>query len=91
MIRTVASSVYSRAVRKAAELLGGRENLARILNVALADVNKWIGGEKPPREVFLHVVDLIIDETTPPGDSAESDDAAPRDCAPAVSPMHGRD
>jgi hypothetical protein len=91
MILIVASSVYSRAVRKAAELLGGRENLARILNIPVADVNKWIGGEKPPREIFLRVVDLIIDETAPPGDSAESDDAAPRDCAPAASPMQGRD
>lgn len=84
----MASSVYSRAVRKAAELLGGRDNLARILNVPLADVNKWIAGEKPPREIFLRVVDLIIDETAPPGDSP---DASPRDCAPAVSQTHGLD
>ena len=86
----MAASVYGRAVRKAAELLGGRENLARVLNVALADVNKWIAGEKPPREMFLRVVDLIIDETAPPGDSSEADESSPRDCAPTVSPLPRR-
>lgn len=66
-----AASVYSRAVRKAAEMVGGREELARTLQVAPADVEKWILGEKkPPRELFLRVVDLLIE------DSAASD-AAP--------------
>ena len=63
------ASVYSRAVRKAAELAGGREELARMLQVTLADVEKWILGEKkPPREVFLRVVDLLI-EASPGSDS----------------------
>ena len=57
-------SVYSRAVRKAAEMAGGREELARTLQVPLADVEKWILGEKkPPREVFLRVVDLLIEDS----------------------------
>ena len=64
------TSVYSRAVRKAAEMLGGREKLARTLQVPVAEIEKWILGErKPPRELFLRVVDLLIE------DSAGSDDS----------------
>ena len=49
---------------KAAELVGGRAELARALQVPLADVERWIVDEsKPPRETFLRVVDIILDET----------------------------
>jgi hypothetical protein len=73
------ASVYSRAVRKAAEMLGGRENLARALQVPLSEVEKWLlEQKKPPREVFLRVVDILIE------DSAGSDD-------PAGDPPSGRD
>ena len=67
----MAPSVYSRAVRKAAEQLGGREKLSRTLQVPLAEIEKWIADEaKPPREIFLRVVDLILDEL-PPADSSD--------------------
>lgn len=71
----VTSSIHSRAVAKAAELLGGRAELARVLEVAHADVERWITtDEKPPREVFLRVVDIILDETagSGPGDAPET-------------------
>ena len=62
--RVTASSVYSRALAKAAELLGGRTELARMLQVPIADVERWLADDgKPPREVFLRVVDIILDET----------------------------
>ena len=62
----VASSVYSRALQKAAELVGGREKLAQMLHVPRGDIDRWIADQtKPPREVFLRIVDLILDETTP--------------------------
>ena len=49
---------------KAAELLGGRAELARALQVPLTDIERWIVDEsKPPRETFLRVVDIILDET----------------------------
>ncbi|HYR35913.1 MAG TPA: hypothetical protein VEQ87_16600 [Burkholderiales bacterium] len=74
----MAPSVYSRAVRKAAELLGGREKLSRTLQVPLAEVEKWIADKgKPPREVFLRVVDLIIDDT------GIADASGPADAPPA--------
>lgn len=61
----VTASIYSRALAKAAELVGGRAELAAVLHVAQADVDRWIAdADKPPREVFLRVVDIILDETS---------------------------
>jgi hypothetical protein len=56
------SSVYARAVRKAAELAGGNAKLARLLQVPVTEIEKWIAGEgQPPRDLFLRVVDIIVD------------------------------
>ena len=74
-------TVHSRAVLRAAELLGGRDKLARVLRMPKADIDKWISGEaKPPREVFLRVVDLILDETSP-ASGPDAQDPPPRDAA----------
>lgn len=79
----MAASIYSRATQKAADLLGGRERLAKVLLVAPGDVDDWIADRaRPPREVFLRVVDIVIDEGgAPPGASETADPAPPRDCA----------
>jgi hypothetical protein len=78
----VTASVYSRALAKAAELLGGRTELARLLQVAPADVERWISdADKPPREVFLRVVDLILDETSGGGSDDTSEPPRGRDAA----------
>lgn len=56
------SEVHSRAVRKAAELLGGRDRLAKALDVPQEEIEKWISGKvTPPHEPFLRVVDIIVD------------------------------
>jgi hypothetical protein len=82
----VAASVYSRAVRKAAELLGGREKLSRTLQVPLAEIEKWIADKgKPPREMFLRVVDLIIDDNGVSDASAPADAPPAKDCAAGPS------
>jgi len=74
----VADSVYSRAVRKAAELAGGREALSRRLQVPLAEIEKWLADKaKPPRAVFLRVVDLIIE------DDSAADESSPAEPPPA--------
>ena len=79
----VASTVYSRALQKAAELVGGREKLAELLRVPKADIDRWIADQaKPPREIFLRIVDLILDETTP----AESDPQDPPPSREASDP-----
>ena len=72
------ASVYSRAVRKAAEMAGGRDELARTLQVPRAELDRWILGEKkPPREIFLRVVDLIIEDGS--GTDASGEPPAGRD------------
>jgi hypothetical protein len=77
---TVASSVYSRTLQKAAELVGGRANLCRHLHVPMAELEKWIADEKvPPLGVFLRAVDLVIEETPPPAGSEPGNPPAPRD------------
>jgi hypothetical protein len=69
--RVTAISVYSRALAKAAELLGGRP-----------DIEKWIGDDgKPPREIFLRVVDIILDETSAPGSDDTAEPPPGRDAA----------
>jgi len=80
---TVTASVYSRALLRATELAGGRDKLARVLRVPLSELDKWIAGEtKPPREVFLRVVDLILDETGPANGATDAQDPTPpRDAA----------
>jgi len=82
----MAPSVYSRAVRKAAELAGGREKLSRTLQVPLAEIEKWLEDKaKPPREIFLRVVDLIIDDNGV-ADAGPADAPPAKDCAPGASP-----
>lgn len=79
----VTANVYSRALLRAVELVGGRDKLARVLRVPVSEIDKWIAGEaKPPREVFLRVVDLILDETGPANGSGDAQDPTPpRDAA----------
>jgi hypothetical protein len=68
-------------VRRAAELVGGRETLARTLQVPLGELEKWLSGErKPPREVFLRVVDIIIDDGAARGEPG-AEPPAPRESA----------
>jgi len=77
-----AASVYSRALRKAAELLGGRERLAKALQVPAAEIDKWIADEgKPPRDIFLRIVDLILDESRAGSGSDPQEPPPPRDAA----------
>lgn len=64
--------VYARTFQKAAELLGGRKALARELRVPTPDLEKWLAGSaKPPLSVFLQVIDLVLDETSPQGGLSE--------------------
>lgn len=80
----MAPSVYSRALRKAAELVGGQAKLCRHLRVPAADLQSWIDDKSvPPRGIFLRAVDVIIEETPPPADSGGGEPPAPRDCAAA--------
>ena len=75
-------SVYSRALTRAAQLLGGRDKLAKVLQVSTTELDKWIADRaKPPREVFLRIVDLILDETRQAGDGDAAEPPPSRDAA----------
>ncbi|HUQ73306.1 MAG TPA: YdaS family helix-turn-helix protein [Burkholderiales bacterium] len=64
-------TIEIRAIRKAVELMGTRDALAERLGVKVEDVEAWISGvRRPVREVFLRVVDLILDEIPAPRDSS---------------------
>ena len=79
------ASVYSRTLQKAAEAKGGSKKLARLLRVPLADLEKWIADkDEPPMSIFLKAVDLVLDESNPPGASEPGGPAAPRDCATPI-------
>ena len=54
--------VRSRALWRAAEILGGTWALRAYLNVPALMLAAWMSGlEPPPTEVFLKVVDLIVE------------------------------
>lgn len=79
-------------MQKGAELLGGRDKLAKYLGVPETEIRNWLAGtSKPPLAVFLRAVELIIDETTPPVDASDpgGEPSAPRDCSSASAYQHG--
>ena len=77
----MAASVYSRAVQKAADLLGGRQRLAKVLRVPIDEIDSWIADKtRPPREVFLRVVDIVLDESGPAGAGESLEPPPARDC-----------
>lgn len=80
----MAASVHARAVRRAVELVGGRDKLAAALQVPRAEIERWLADEKrPPREHFLRVVDIIIEDgAAARGESDGPEPPAPRESAP---------
>lgn len=55
--------IYRAAVVRAAVLLGGARELGQRLQIGMTDLTRWLAGkEKPPRFVFLRVVDIILEE-----------------------------
>lgn len=61
-------SVHARAMRRAADLVGGKSALREKLRVPMRDLERWMdGGEKPPMDVFLKAVDIV--SATPMGTS----------------------
>lgn len=51
---------YANLIRRAAELVGGMEELCKLLDVSSADCEKWLSGRFiPPQQVLLRVVDVL--------------------------------
>jgi DNA-binding transcriptional regulator YdaS (Cro superfamily) len=52
--------VYIRTLKRAAELVGGEEALARLLRVTPSHLELWIRGVvSPPGDVFLKAADIV--------------------------------
>jgi len=82
------NALHCLLLREAAELLGGRVQLGRALQLPSQDLARWRDGLKPmPRPIFLKVVDLILD-TTP--ERAAKAVGAPLSCSGDVRRMGQR-
>jgi hypothetical protein len=80
----VVLTVYSRTLRKAAEIIGGRAKLCRHLRVPMSELEQWIDDKAvPPIAIFLRAVDVVVADTAAPGDSGPGEPPAPRDCSGA--------
>lgn len=56
-------SLHRRAMHRAAELLGGTEALAAVLEVNPHAVTRWIDGSlRISERVFLKVVDIVLEQ-----------------------------
>ena len=56
-------TLHSRALQRAAELLGGTEQLRAYLRVPMRQLQAWMQGKsRPPDAVFLRVVDVLAKE-----------------------------
>jgi DNA-binding transcriptional regulator YdaS (Cro superfamily) len=55
--------VYIRTLKRAAEIVGGEEELARRLKVAPRHLTLWIcGAVSPPGDVFLQAADIVTEQ-----------------------------
>ena len=54
--------IHDRALRRAAQILGGEEKLRLHLGASETDFSSWTGLQELPRNVFLRLVDIITDE-----------------------------
>ena len=60
------TDLYLRTLRRAAEVMGDQDALARRLRVTPSHLALWIQGiESPPTYVFLRAVDLISEREFP--------------------------
>jgi hypothetical protein len=56
------NGVHSRALRRAADILGGAAALCDYLQVPAGELRRWLTDEAtPPAGIFFRVVDLIVE------------------------------
>lgn len=54
--------IHKRALKRAAEILGGDEQLRLHLGATEGDFASWDGARELPRKIFLRLVDIITEE-----------------------------
>ena len=63
VLQPVATPLKKQTLAVAASLVGGAEELAKVLGVPENTVGAWLEGkEDPPGEMFLRALDVILDE-----------------------------
>jgi hypothetical protein len=58
----VLHDIHTRALKRAAEILGGEDKLRIYLGASEVDFSSWIGSQELPRNIFLRLVDIITEE-----------------------------
>jgi hypothetical protein len=58
----VLQDIHKRALRRAAEIIGGNEELRVHLGVSEVEFVSWAGKRDLPRDIFLRLVDIITKE-----------------------------
>jgi len=58
----VLHDIHIRALKRAAQILGGEDKLRLHLGASETDFSTWTGERELPRNVFLRLVDIITDE-----------------------------
>jgi hypothetical protein len=58
----VLQDIHKRALRRAAEILGGNEQLRVYLGASEVEFAAWGDKRELPRDVFLRLVDIITEE-----------------------------
>ena len=54
--------IHKRALRRAAEIAGGNDELRVYLGVSEVEFASWVGKHDLPRDIFLRLVDIITRE-----------------------------
>jgi hypothetical protein len=55
--------LYSHCIKRAAELLGGFDNLGAHIGVDPQDLARWASGAGAPSDaIFLKIVDIVLDK-----------------------------
>jgi hypothetical protein len=58
----VLHDIHTRALRRAAKILGGEAELRAHLGATEIDYSSWLNQKELPRNIFLRLVDIITDE-----------------------------
>ncbi|HKB46858.1 MAG TPA: hypothetical protein VKC57_04115 [Ktedonobacterales bacterium] len=55
-------TLFERTLKRALDIVGDEQRLARRLHVPVNDLHAWLAGEeKPPAWAFLAAVDVVVD------------------------------
>ena len=69
----------ARLMRRACDIVGGRERLAARLDVELHSLEFWLAGRAtPPDRIFMAVVDLVLEDDIARARQDRRQDAAQR-------------